>query len=90
MAIKGISLNISGDGESVSYSEGYEVKESLFVKLRDLFESYKETKDPETLESMDDLIWQVPDPNRRETHIGINDLILLKEIWEYINGKQGK
>ena len=83
MAKKGISLFISDDGEKVSYSEGYEVKDSVFVELRDLFESYKKDRDPEILVAMEAIIDQVPDRERRETHIGAGELTLLKEIWNW-------
>ena len=81
MTVKGISLNIGGDG-SVSYTPGYKVEPSPFDKIKALIEQYKKSQSKETLDKIHGLVHGIPDPDRPATWIGLAEVKILKEYWE--------
>ena len=81
MAVKGITLGTSESGDTF-YKSGYKIRESPFTELNRLFEQYKRSKNPELMQKMQHIIVSIPDPKKPETHIGSEELALLKEIFQ--------
>ena len=56
-------------------------KPSVFIEFKKLFIEYKKAPTLTLQNKLDDIVSQVPTPDRPETWIGLKELNLLKEYW---------
>jgi len=76
--VKGISLSVKG--AEVSYNKGYLVRDSPFIKIKQFVDGSSISED-----EVRKLIKGIPHPDRHETYIGAEELVLLKQAWRKLD-----